>query len=429
MKWENHLSKKFAILFLMIFTVPARAADTNHSSTQGTKESETEQIDRISKRLDVIAPSIINQISFTMVHCGGDHDGFMKAIGSPDAHGKGFSFASAVREAGGLTKYRSRVAKLLTDENIVTRGYGSQWLGMVGDDSCKKDLLRLVKAKPFGADADVIAGFDREMAAGALGLLNAKEYAKDLAALLKDTNARVRAGAASALGILNAKEYADDIAKSLDYESGFDPRAEEAYEGAIFALVALDAKKHAPTIAQRLKKHNDVTDFAIFALVALDAKEQVKDIAALLNDDFKGGDAAVALALMGASDYTDSIRDLMKKKNDFGFVRCKAAIALAILRADKSAVEIADLLKSSKDYERATAAWAFVLLEDKDHAAEAVALLGPDGEKTFFSFWLPERGAALVGDKLDKLGKRAGESFEKLRKEEEEKIKNNRTED
>ena len=59
---------------------------------------------------------MINQISFTMLHAGGDIDLFMKAVGSPDAHGKNFKFASAVREAGGLVKYRRRVAELLTNE-------------------------------------------------------------------------------------------------------------------------------------------------------------------------------------------------------------------------------------------------------------------------------------------------------------------------
>ena len=37
----------------------------------------------------------------------------------------------------------------------------------------------------------------------------------------------------------------------------------------------------------------------MFALVALNAKEQTKTIADLLDDDYRGGDAAVALALMG----------------------------------------------------------------------------------------------------------------------------------
>ena len=132
-------------------------------------------------------------------------------------------------------------------KNELTRGYGAQWLGMVGDDACKSDLPQTAQDKsPQNEDPDAIKGFDREMAAGALGMLGAKECAKEIAGLLQDKNARVRAGAASALGILKAKEFTGDIAKSLDYEGEFDPRAEEAYQGAIFALVELDAKHARP---------------------------------------------------------------------------------------------------------------------------------------------------------------------------------------
>lgn len=405
-----------SILLLAVLIVPTRAVEPESSSAKGTPKSEAEQIAGIAERLDVIGPGLINQISFTMLHSGGDSDAFLTAVGSPDEHGKGFSYAAAVREAGGLAKYRRRVAELLTSESPLTRGYGAQWLGMVGDDTCKDDLLRLLKTKS-AVHQDGIEGFDREMAAIALGILKVKECAGELAPLLEDPNGRVRAGAATGLGLLKATEYTDAIAKSLDYRSEFDPRAEEASAGAILALVALDAKQYAPTIARSLTEHGDVKDIAIYALVALDAKEQTKDIVALLNDDFKGGEAALALALMGDTEHTDSIRDLVNKNKDFGFVRCKAAIALGILRAENSASDIAKLMRSSEACERATAAWALILLEDKEHAAEAVAIIGQDGEEKFFSCWVPERGGAIVGDQLSKVGDRAVQSLRKLREE------------
>jgi HEAT repeat protein len=328
------------------------------------------------------------------------------------------------------------VAGLLTDKDITVRGYGAQWLGIVGDDSCKADLVRLLKPKPGAAEKpkaaaglgepgdvpDVMAGFDRQMAVAALGMLKAKECVKDIVPLLEDPNARVRAGAAMALGIMKAKEQADAIAKSLDYKSSFDPRAEEAQMAAIIALVALDAKQHAPAIAKRIASHRSVGEFAIFAIVALDAKEQTKDIAAVLDDNFKGGDAALALGLMDATDYTTRIDGLLKKR-DYGFVRCKAAIALGILRAEKHAPDIVDFMKSPKDYERTTAAWALVLLENKEHAAEAIAIIGKDGEKTFFSAWAPNQGGIVVADQLDKIGERAVKSFRMLREE----VKKNKT--
>jgi hypothetical protein len=417
---RTSLITEMVLIFLPVFILPARAADPPPAPAKTTPKTEAEQIKHIAQRLDVIAPAVINQISFTMIHAGGDHDGFMKAIGSPDPHGKDFSFASAVQKAGGLAKYRLRVAALLKDESPVTRGYGAQWLGMVGDESCKDDLLKLLKTKPAANSKDGIEGFDREMAAAALGMLGIKESAPDLAKLLQDPNARVRAGAATAIGIMKEKKYADAIAKSLEYQSEFDPRSEEAYAGAILALVALDAKQHAPTIAKQLA-NSEAADYALFALVALNAKEQTKDIAAMLKDDMKGGDASVALALMGAADYADAIGGLLRKNKDFGFMGCKTAIALGILRANQYAPDIANLMKSSKDYERQTAAWALILLENKKYAAEALAVIGPDGEKSIYSAtWLPDHGAEMVENQLDETATRAIKSYRKMRKQVEE---------
>jgi HEAT repeat protein len=416
MKSANHWLPAASVFLLAVLMVPARGEDKKPTPAKAASESEADQIKRIAARLDRIAPGMINGITFTMIHCGGDIDAFVKAVGSPDAHGKGFSFAAAVRDAGGLAKYRRRAAGLLTSRDPVTRGYGAQWLGIVGDDSCKADLARLLKGTSIFASLDGLAGFDCEMAAMSLGMLHASEYAKDLAALLRDRNGRVRAGAATALGLLRAKEYADAIAKSLDYKSGRDPRAEEAEAGAILALVALDAKQHAPEIAKRIKPFSDAAELAMFAIVALDAKEQKKDLAAWLKDDFMCGDAAVALALMGATEYADAIDGLLKKKEDH-FARCKAAIALGILRAEIFAPDLADMIKSTTDYERTTAAWALVLLEDKEHAAVALKIIGPKGEKTFFSAWVPKRGSMVIADQLDKLGERAMKSLKKLRGE------------
>jgi HEAT repeat protein len=413
MKSANHWLPTISAILLAVLTLPACAEDKSPMPAKGTPESEANQIKRIATRLDRIAPGLINEITFTMIHCGGDVDAFVKAVGSPDEHGKGFSFAVAVRNAGGLSQYRHRVAELLRSRDVITRGYGAQWLGIVGDDSCKTDLARLLKGTSIFEWHDDLAGFDCEMAAMSLGMLHAKEYAKDLAVLLRDRNGRIRAGAATALGVMGAKEYADAIAKSLDFAPKSDTRAYEARVGAIMALAALGAKQHAPAIAKQIGSV-DCTEYAIFAIVALDAKEQKKDIAALLNSDSLGGDAAVALALMDAREYANAIDGLLKKKTDFRFTRCKAAIALGILEAEKYAPDIADFMKNSKDYESRTAAWALILLENKEHAAEAVKIIGPDGVKSLFSAWLPEESGVIVAGRLEKLGDRAMKSYEKM---------------
>jgi HEAT repeat protein len=437
MRSTNAWFRMIPVLFLAVLAIPVRADEPKKSPEKAATESEADQIKRIGSRLDRFAPEMINSISFTMLHCAGNEaiDTFMKAIGSPDEHGKGFKFAVAVRDAGGLAKYRSRVIGLLSSKDVTVRGYGAQWLGLVGDDSCKEELMKLLKAKPAAPKkrksgteldesalvSDALAGFDRQMAATALGMLQAKECVDDLVTLLQEPNARVRAGGAMALAMLKAKEHSAAIAKMLDYEGGFDPRADEAKTAAILALVDFEAKQHAPAIAKMMSKgvgpFDDAEEMALFALVALEAKEQTKDIAALLKDDFKCGEAAVALALMGETDYAASISELLKKKDDTRYVRGKAAMALGILRAEKYAADIADVLKDSTDSERTTVAWALVLLENKEHAAKAVDAIGPEGMATFFSDWVPQRGSMIVAGQLNKVGKRAEKAFRTLQEE------------
>jgi HEAT repeat protein len=188
---------------------------------------------------------------------------------------------------------------------------------------------------------------------------------------------------------------------------------------AILALVALEAKQHAPAIAKLMSKERgpfrDAEEMALFALVALDAKEQVKDIAALLKDDFRCGEAALALALMGETDYAAAISELLKKKDDIRYVRGRAAMALGILRAEKYAGDIAGVLKETKNAERAMAAWALVLLESKGHAAEAVDAIGSGGMGAFFSAWPPQKGGMIVAGQLCKVGKRAEKSLGLMR--------------
>ena len=428
-------------------------------------ENEEEQIKRIGTRLDRFAEGILGQISFTMAHAGGldNVNLFMKTIGAKEEHGKGFSFKAAVSEAGGLTKYRRRVAELLANENVLVRGYGAQWLGIVGDDSCKDDLARLLKSKNLlvnyekmskddlvrllkekkvnvipdemskdeidkiskeeiieilkSSERDLLTGFDREQAAVALGMLRASEYAKDLVALLQDSNGRVRAGAVTALGVMEAKQHADDIAKVLDFKSEMDPYAETARASAIIAIAKLDAKQQTPAIAKCLAEHNSAGSCAIYALVALNAKEQTKQIGALLKDDFKAGEAALALALLGATEYTDSINELLKHKNDFGFIHCKAAFALGILRAKGHIPDIVEFMKSSKDYEQDAAAWAIVMMESKQHAADAVEIIKKHKKEDCLYLWPPEEGEFLAADQFFKVEQSAVKLFTKLQKE------------
>jgi HEAT repeat protein len=382
-------------------------------------ESEAEQVKRIALRLDRVAPGMLNQISFTMVHCAGEKaiDVFMKAVGSPNEHGKGFSFESAVREAGGLAKYRRRVAKLLTNKDEVVRGYGADWLGMVGDETCKADLARLLKERALPTESDVMAGFGREEAASALGMLGAREYANVLVDLLEDPNGRVRAGAATGLALMKATEHADAIAKLVDDRaSERDVNADRARTAGFVALVALDAKQHAPTIAKQLTRHDGARDSAIYALVALDAKAQARDLSTLLKDRFRGGNAAVALALLGATEYADAIGNLLRLKDeeDFGFVRSKAAFAVGVLQTQKYIPEIVELMKSPKDYNQVVAAWALVMMESQEHASQAITIIKHHKREDCRDLWMPDEGEFIASAQFYAVEERARKSLAKL---------------
>ena len=130
----------------------------------------------------------------------------------------------------------------------------------------------------------------RRSAAYALGILGAKEHAKDVAALLTDKDARVRFVAASALGELGAKAYTKDLAQLLKDEDGL----VRCY--AVEALGELEAREYAKDVALLLKDKGgfespkgalDITvrGAAARALGRFGAKEYANDIALLLNDE------------------------------------------------------------------------------------------------------------------------------------------------
>ena len=87
----------------------------------------------------------------------------------------------------------------------------------------------------------------RRAAAYALGQMQAKEIAPNLAALLKDSDTSVRSAAASALGQMQAKEFAPNLAALLK-----DSDTSVRYTAAS-ALGQMQAKEFAPNLAALLK--------------------------------------------------------------------------------------------------------------------------------------------------------------------------------
>ncbi|HEX5876476.1 MAG TPA: hypothetical protein VFY60_17650 [Pyrinomonadaceae bacterium] len=134
-------------------------------------------------------------------------------------------------------------------------------------------------------------------------------------------------GAAIALGQLHAKEYANEVASLLRPEN----RLLRVDESPIYALIEMGVgPAHAADFARVLNDNFDteVTRAAAFALAKLGAKEYKQDIAKLFGREFLKGDAAKVLAIMGATEYVDQIASLLKDRS--GLIRTDALLALGI---------------------------------------------------------------------------------------------------
>ena len=370
-----------------------RADETVPVLATAQSKSEAEQIKSIASRLETEDEQrCLSGVFWTLLHCTDEAHLklVVKTIGASMEDQKEYSFESAVRDAGGLTKYRDRVTRLLDNDSEIVRGFGAHWLGVVGDETSKKDLYRLLKAKNLHIQDEAFAGYDRAAAASALGRLGAREYLKDFAALLHDPNDQVQAGTARAIGSLKAKEYSAAIAELV--EDGRD----RACMAAIVTLVDLGAKQYAPVIAKRLTSHGDpsIPEYAIYALAALDAKEQSKDIATLLGNQYKGGHAALALALLDAKEYLPQIRELMN--NGGGLTRRDAVLALGIFQNKQDIPTMARLMQDSEDYVRVGAAWAIIMLEDRPHAPQAIRILEQNGKDHIADHFPLPHGAQFI---------------------------------
>ena len=102
--------------------------------------------------------------------------------------------------------------------------------------------------------------------------------------------------------------------------------------------------------------------------------ENAKDIAVLLNDKSKKGDAAKALALLGAKEYADEIALLLKDESSL--VRKDAALSLGILKAKKYSSRVAELLTTDKEsFVENYAAASLILMEAMEYYKVAVPIL------------------------------------------------------
>ena len=122
-------------------------------------------------------------------------------------------------EAGGIKGFKKELAGLLTCKDPVMRGSAAIFLGLVDDPAYNADIAKLLADKPGPVPEEIVKkhvyNFDRALAAKALGLLGAREYAPRLAELLQSKDEYDRTGAAIGLGGMKDKAYAPAIAKRL----------------------------------------------------------------------------------------------------------------------------------------------------------------------------------------------------------------------
>ncbi|MBC7817547.1 MAG: HEAT repeat domain-containing protein, partial [Planctomycetaceae bacterium] len=278
---------------------------------------------------------------------------------------------TAAVEKVGLKAFKTKVAKLLKNPDPAVRSYGVVWLLVLGGTQYKQDIAKLLDDKP-GTPADrferLSYNIERCVAAMALGEMGAKEYAPRLVALLKSSVGYDRTGAVRGLRSMGAKEHAKQIADLLSDENDI-LSYDDVRTAAIKTLAEFDATECAEQIASVLKEEvvsSEVAAAAGYALARLNGKAWSKDIATQLNDPTAQGDAAKALALLDAKEYTKEIARLLDAHDSR--IRSDALIALGILDAQDYRTQIAGHLQEEDTDVRSYAAVTLLLMGDQEHS-------------------------------------------------------------
>jgi len=277
---------------------------------------------------------------------------------------------SSLAQMGGIKSFKDKLSLWLSDDDQAIRAFAAVILGISGDKAYAPQVANLLKERKY-KDDDLIF-YDRGRAATALGLMGAKEFLPEIALLLQSKNEHDRSGAITALGYFDAKEYAKEVAGLLtNKEFQFADDSSPIY----FLIETGAAKDYKKELVQVMlgEFRSETREAAMYALVHLDARENAQDIAKLFNDKFKKGDAAKALALLGAKEYSDEIALMLKDENSL--VRIDAALALGILKAKKYSGEVAKLLKDKESFVENHAAVSLILMEATDYYKDVIPIV------------------------------------------------------
>lgn len=279
-----------------------------------------------------------------------------------------------IREMGGVKAFKEKIAEFLKSDDDAVKGFAATILSITGDTAYVPVLATLIEEKDesFTDPSTSSEVTYRGRAAMGLGILGAKEYTAKIALLLKSRNNYDRTGAVNGLSHLGAKEYAKDVVALL---ANKDFQHIDDVSPIYFLIETGTAKDYKKELVDVMLRDFGIETVktATYAFVKLDSKENAKDIAKLLGKEFRKGDAAKALALLDAKEYTDKIALLLNDENSL--VRKDAALALGVLKAKNHSSKIAELLKAKEDFVRYYAAVSLVLLEAKEYYKEAIPII------------------------------------------------------
>ena len=355
----------------------------------------------------------LTMVFFTFAHCADEKEAqrLKKTLGLFQAFMDNARIP-ALAEAGGIKAFKAALVQMLKNKDSVVRGSAAMFLAIIGEIDSKAEIAKLLEPKPPMAETapiedGVFENVDCSRAAMALGLLGAKEYAPKLAGLLGHRDHLVRSGAVQGLAGMEAKEYVKQIAALLEDDQ------DDVQIAAMAALGELGAQEYAKKIAGKLGDSVFTAEAACYSLARLKATEHAKDIAKLLTDDFRKGDAAKALALMGVADYNKEIAALMDDPKPLP--RCDGLIAIGILGAKEYTGKAAEHLQDKQEYVRKYAAVALLLMGDEAHAKDILRLVASEGDIESCLKFAPDMQDQLVQRAMTTLNrlKQAGKPEEK----------------
>ncbi|HYW73074.1 MAG TPA: hypothetical protein VE961_18755, partial [Pyrinomonadaceae bacterium] len=282
---------------------------------------------------------------------------------------------SLVRSIGGVEGFLNRFQEIMRSQrDDVVAGFAAKVLAVFGGDRFAPEIAAILKQRDRSWTKDVYPEPTvRGQAAVALSMIGAGRYKADIAALLRSMNQYDRSGALWALANLKATEYADDIARLLSKEN---PAYRRQDENAIHALIRLGAgDRYKKEIAAALGEDAspEANDAAVYALVHLHATEYVAQIAKLLDDRYRRGHAAKALAILGAREYASKIARMLDYEDD-PLGQAAALLALGILEANEYAPQAAQIMRNKeKSYVCNYAEESLILMGNNDYLKEAAA--------------------------------------------------------